>query len=76
MKMQFLKKVIMNMNKLSLREIDVVKLINTGLSNKEISAELNISKKTVKTHITHILRKLKMKDRLQIVIFCKNNIME
>jgi len=74
--MQFLKKVIMNMNKLSLREIDVVKLINTGLSNKEISAELNISKKTVKTHITHILRKLKMKDRLQIVIFCKNNIME
>lgn len=63
-------------NKLSLREIEVVHQINAGLSNKEISAELNISEKTVKTHITNILRKLNMKDRLQVVIFCKNNIMD
>lgn len=62
-------------NKLSLREIEVVKLINTGLINKEISAKLNISEKTVKTHITNILRKLNMRNRLQIVIFCKENIM-
>jgi len=63
-------------NKLSHREIEVVKLINTGLTNKEISSELSISEKTVKTHVTNILRKLNMKDRLQVVIFCKNNIMD
>ncbi|MEG1255208.1 LuxR C-terminal-related transcriptional regulator [Clostridium sp.] len=62
-------------NKLSSREIEVVKLINAGLINKEISAKLNISEKTVKTHITNILRKLKLKNRLQVVIFCKGSIM-
>lgn len=61
--------------KLTLREIQIVKLINDGLTNKEISLELNISEKTVKTHITNILRKLHMKDRLEIVIFCRKNIM-
>ena len=60
--------------KLSLRELEIVKLINSGLTNKEISNNLNISEKTVKTHITNILRKLNMRDRLEIVIFCKNNI--
>lgn len=59
--------------KLSIRELEIVKQINSGLSNKEISSELNISEKTVKTHITNILRKLKMKDRLEIILFCKNN---
>lgn len=60
--------------KLTLREIELVNLINSGLTNKEISLELNISEKTVKTHITNILRKLNMKDRLEVVIFCRNNI--
>lgn len=59
--------------KLSLRELEIVKLINEGLSNKEISLNLNISEKTVKTHITNILRKLKMKDRLEIIIFYRSN---
>ncbi len=61
--------------KLSRRELEVVKLINSGQTNKEISVKLNISEKTVKTHITNILRKLKMKDRLEIIIFCRNNLM-
>lgn len=60
--------------KLSRREIEVVNLINSGLTNKEISMKLNISDKTVKTHITNILKKMNMKDRLQIIVFCKNNI--
>lgn len=63
-------------NKLTLREIEVVSRINVGLSNKEISSELNISEKTVKTHITNILRKLNVKDRLQIIMFCKNNLLD
>jgi len=62
--------------KLSLREIEIVNLINFGLTNKEISIKLNISEKTVKTHITNILRKLNMKDRLQIILFCKDNFMK
>lgn len=69
------KEVLLLKNKLTLREIEIVNKINTGLSNKEISQELNISEKTVKTHVTSILRKLNMKDRLQIIIFCKNNFM-
>ncbi|NFN39812.1 RNA polymerase subunit sigma-70 [Clostridium botulinum] len=60
-------------NKLTLREMEVVKLINLGMTNKEICMKLNISEKTVKTHVTNILRKLKMKDRLEVVIFCKSN---
>lgn len=60
-------------NKLTMRELQVVRLINFGLSNKEISAELNISEKTVKTHITNIFRKLKLKDRLELILYCKNN---
>ncbi len=56
-----------------MRELQVVRLINFGLSNKEISAELNISEKTVKTHITNILRKLKLKDRLELILYCQNN---
>jgi DNA-binding CsgD family transcriptional regulator/ligand-binding sensor protein len=59
---------------LSRRELEIVKLINSGLLNKEISLELNISEKTVKTHITNILRKLNMKNRTQIIILCKNSI--
>ncbi|NFO05182.1 RNA polymerase subunit sigma-70 [Clostridium botulinum] len=63
-------------NKLTLREVEVVKLINLGMTNKEICMKLNISEKTVKTHVTNILRKLKMKDRLEVVIFCKSNSMK
>jgi len=59
-------------NKLTMRELEVVRLINYGLSNKEISMKLNISEKTVKTHISNILRKLKLKDRLEVILYCKN----
>ena len=59
-------------NKLTMRELEVVRLINYGLSNKEISMKLNISEKTVKTHMSNILRKLKLKDRLEVILYCKN----
>lgn len=66
-----LKNIIFLQKKLSLREIDIIKLITDGLSNKEIASRLNISEKTVKTHVSNILRKLEMKDRTQIIIFCQ-----
>jgi DNA-binding NarL/FixJ family response regulator len=50
------------------RELEVFRLIARGLSNAEIGRELFISDTTVKTHITHILHKLDLRDRVQAVV--------
>jgi DNA-binding NarL/FixJ family response regulator len=53
---------------LTAREKDVFRLIAEGLSNSEIGEALYISDTTVKTHVTHILQKLNLRDRVQIVV--------
>ncbi|MDA3936540.1 MAG: response regulator transcription factor [Actinomycetota bacterium] len=53
---------------LSDRENDVLKLMARGLSNKEIGRALWIGETTVKTHVSHILRKLSASDRTQAVL--------
>ncbi len=50
---------------LTLRELDVLKLIASGKSNKEIGGALQIAEVTVKLHVGHILAKLKVNDRTQ-----------
>jgi DNA-binding NarL/FixJ family response regulator len=56
------------LDELTERELDVFRLICRGLSNLEIGRELHISDATVKTHITHILQKLDLRDRVQAVV--------
>jgi DNA-binding NarL/FixJ family response regulator len=54
---------------LSEREIDVLKLIANGTDNAQIAAELHISPKTVKNHISNILMKLQIDNRIQAAVY-------
>jgi DNA-binding NarL/FixJ family response regulator len=56
------------LEELSERELEVLKLIARGCSNDEIAVELFVTRATVKTHVTHILNKLRLRDRVQAVV--------
>jgi DNA-binding NarL/FixJ family response regulator len=54
------------------REREVLRLVASGRANKEIGAELGISERTVKTHISNIFSKLELTDRTQAALFVHN----
>jgi DNA-binding NarL/FixJ family response regulator len=57
-----------DLNELSVRETEVIRLIAEGLSNKEISARLNLSEKTIKNHVSRIFSKLNIYARTQAAV--------
>lgn len=64
-------------DKLTKRELEVLKLITEGMLNKEIAHILCISEKTVKNHISNIFKKIEVSDRTQAAVFAiKNNVVD
>lgn len=61
------------LNELSNREVEVLKLVAKGFSNKDIAADLSISERTVKNHLCSVFRKIDCYDRTQAAVFCIRN---
>jgi DNA-binding NarL/FixJ family response regulator len=61
------------LSQLTERELEVLTLVAQGLSNGEIAGRLFLSEATVKTHVTRILSKLELRDRVQAVVFSYEN---
>jgi two-component system NarL family response regulator len=55
--------------RLTERELDVLKLVAKGLSNREIGAELFIAENTVKNHVRNVLEKLQLHSRMEAVVY-------
>jgi DNA-binding NarL/FixJ family response regulator len=60
---------------LSKREIEVLKLVGEGKNNQEIAQELFLSEGTVKNHVTRILSKLEMRDRIQAALWAQRHLL-
>ena len=57
-----------SLDSLTTRELEILHLIATGLTNSEIAKQLFLSETTVKTHVSSVLRKLSLRDRVQAVV--------
>tara|TARA_Y100000780_G_C13694331_1_gene420820 strand:- start:3239 stop:3649 length:411 start_codon:yes stop_codon:yes gene_type:complete len=55
---------------LSNREVEVAELVSKGLANKEVADQLFVTEKTVKFHLTNIYKKMSIKSRSQLIVWC------
>lgn len=55
---------------LSNREAEVAELVSKGLPNKEVAGKLFVTEKTVKFHLTNIYKKMNVKSRSQLIVWC------
>jgi DNA-binding CsgD family transcriptional regulator len=55
---------------LTKREVEVANLVRSGLSNRDIANRLFVTEKTIKFHTTSIYKKLKVKSRSQLIVWC------
>ena len=60
------------LDELSERELEVLRLIGRGLSNAEIAAELHMSVATVKAHVSRLLTKLEVANRVQVALLVQD----
>lgn len=58
---------------LTAREQEILKILSTGATNKQISEQLSISAETVKEHVQHLLRKIGVNDRTQAAVWAARN---
>lgn len=65
-----LRDVLINQKGLSNREAEVAELVTKGLSNKEVANQLFVTEKTVKFHLTNIYKKMNLKSRAQLIVWC------
>lgn len=64
--------VLQKLTRLTPREQDVLRLISSGTTNREIAEQLYISEGTVKTHVTHLLNRLNLRNRSQLAIYANS----
>lgn len=62
-----------HLDALTSRETEVLRLVGQGMSNAEISHQLNVQETTVKYHISSVIRKIGVRDRLQAAVFAHRN---
>jgi NarL family two-component system response regulator LiaR len=55
------------------REVDVLRCVAQGYSNKQIAAKLSVSTTTVRTHVSNLLRKLNLENRTQLALYARQN---